>query len=338
MLKLEVKASKTYPVIIEKGFNNVNELLNRITGNKLAVIIDENVEKLFGNSLEFLNGLNVYKYILKSGEESKNLTEFAKIINFLAENEFSRKDTLLAIGGGVTTDLGGFCASTYMRGINLIQMPTTVLACVDASVGGKTAVNLEKGKNLCGTFYQPSIVYINTEFLNTLPKREVESGFGEIIKYAFLSNTVTEKDIKQGISEELIYKCLKIKADIVEKDEKEGGLRKLLNLGHTVGHAVESLSGYKYSHGLSVVTGIYYAIKVSEKLYNYDSEKSQKAYELLYSFGHKLPLEFSEKQLVSKIVMDKKRQKDSVSFVTVKDIGNSQIEEIKLNELESLIK
>ena len=277
MLKLTVNASKIYDITIDSGLNGFERVVaNNTVGNKIALIIDSNVYEKYGDVLDnCFNGFNVYKYVILSGEQNKNFENYYKLINYLADNNFNRRDTVITFGGGVVGDLGAFVASTYMRGINLIAVPTTLLSMVDSSVGGKTAIDLPAGKNLCGTFYQPNAVFINTNFLNSLPNRELLSGMGEVIKYAFIDKLLSKSLLEKGVTEELIYNCLKIKAGVVERDEKESKYRMVLNLGHTVGHAIETLSNYALSHGECVAKGINYAINVSQKIYGFSDDKKR---------------------------------------------------------------
>ena len=339
MFELTVSASKTYKITIASDFSLFSErVLPFIKGEKVAIVTDDTVDKLHGGVLgEFLQGKKVIKIVLRHGERSKNAKNYLRIINVLAESAFTREDTVVAFGGGVIGDIAGFAASTYMRGITLIAVPTTLLAFVDSSVGGKTAIDLAAGKNLCGTFYQPSAVYINTAFLSLLPRKEIKNGLGEVIKYAFLSDTVCKKDIKI-LDENLIYKCLKIKRDIVEKDERESNERALLNLGHTVGHAIEKLSGYKLPHGACVAKGIAAAIVVSEKLFSLDSATVNKMNALLKIGKHDLNNPYSAEEISAQITADKKRQGDSVKFVALKDIGKPEIVKITVSDLQKILK
>ena len=182
----------------------------------MALIVDENVNALYPNVLDgFLSEKTVKTYLVKSGENSKSHQVYIEILESLLKDGFKRNDTIVAFGGGVVGDLAGFIAATYMRGINLIQIPTTILSAVDSSVGGKTAINLSGAKNVVGAFYQPSLVYICLDFFKTLPRREIFSGRGEILKYAFLSKSVTPQMLKGDIAERLIYECVKIKRNIV---------------------------------------------------------------------------------------------------------------------------
>ena len=339
MYKLKVRTSTEYDITITDSLELFSEkVLPLIKGEKVAIITDEKVNSLYGDCLyELLQNKNVINVVIKSGEKSKNAKNYIGIINTLAESGFTREDTVIALGGGVVGDLAGFVASTYMRGITLIAMPTTLLSAVDSSVGGKTAIDLKSGKNLCGTFYQPKAVYINTEFLKTLPKKEVQNGLGEVIKYAFLSHTVSEQDIKK-INEKLIYKCLKIKCDIVEKDEKESGKRALLNLGHTFGHAIENLSGYKIPHGTCVAKGLVFSIEISKRLFGLSSDKISEIYKLLKCSKHNLICKYTVDALVSQITSDKKRTGGKIKFITLKDIGEPIISTIEIDKLKGLLK
>ena len=339
MYKLTVSASKRYQITISDNLDDFGAVVAKVVrGNKVAVVTDANVNELYGNALDgFLQGKIVHKYVVAAGEQSKSKDAYFELLEKLCADGFSRTDTVIAFGGGVVGDLAGFVASTYMRGINLVQVPTTILSAVDSSVGGKTAINLDSGKNLVGTFYQPSAVYVSTQFFKTLPQREVASGMGEIIKYAFLNKSVTLQMIEEGASQRLVYECLKIKRDVVQKDEKESGERALLNLGHTVGHAIESLSGYKYSHGECVVKGIAYALKVSQAIYGLDQTTCDKMQQLLASYGHDLTCPYSAEQLIDKISHDKKGDGNAIKFVTVKDIGKPQIVKIDYRKLQEYL-
>ena len=339
MYKLTVKASKRYQITVSDNLNEFgNAVVPTIVGNKVAIITDTNVAKLYGNALdEFLQNKTIYRYVVNAGEQSKSASVYFDLLERLCADEFTRNDTVIAFGGGVVGDLAGFVASTYMRGINLVQVPTTILAAVDSSVGGKTAINLDSGKNLVGSFYQPSAVYVSTQFFKTLPEREVQSGMGEIIKYAFLSKSVTLPMIKAGANEQLVYHCLKIKRYVVEKDEKERGLRALLNLGHTVGHAIESLSNYSISHGECVVKGLAFSVELSQSLYDIDQSKYSAMRELLTSCGHDVSCPFGAQQLISKIAHDKKGNGETIKFVTVKDIGKPKIVNIDYKQLQKYL-
>ena len=243
--------------------------------NKILVITDSGVPKKHIKKLkELINSKSVHTLELDNGERSKSFSSFKKIIDKLFELRFDRSDVLIAFGGGVVGDITGFSASTFLRGIKYIQIPTTLLAQVDSSVGGKTAINVPQGKNLVGAFYNPSLVLISTEFLNTLPESEYKSGLGEVIKYAFIGNkklkNIIEKNPEKIIKREssilqtIIEESIKTKSKIVTKDEKESGIRAILNFGHTFGHAIEAKNNYKnITHGAAITLGMIIASKVS---------------------------------------------------------------------------
>ncbi len=337
-VEIKVKASKNYSVIINDNLDELENLVKDLKGEKVAIITDQNVKKIYGNCLDkYFKSKQIFHYELASGEDSKCQTKYFEILNFLASNNFSRKDTIVAFGGGVTGDLTGFVASTFVRGINLIQVPTTLLAMVDSSVGGKTAINLEQGKNLVGTFYQPSLVYINTSFVSTLPKRELDSGFGEVIKYCFLSADLTCDDVKNNDLIDIVYKCVKIKRDIVEKDETESGDRKLLNLGHTVGHAIEKASNFTLSHGESVLKGLKISLDISLKLDVITKENYLKGLEILKISNCDLNCPYQKDVLIDYIKSDKKLSGKKVDFILVNDQLLSQIESIEYDKLYDLL-
>lgn len=339
MTELEVCASVNYRITIEKNMRSFSEkILPLIRGENIAVITDGNVYGIYGRYFDgLLAGKRIIYIVIKSGEKSKNAKNFLKIINALAKAGFTREDGVIAFGGGVIGDLAGFAASAYMRGVTLISVPTTLLAMIDSSVGGKTGIDLTAGKNLCGTFYQPSAVYINLGFLDTLPEKERLNGLGEAVKYAFLSDTVTESVIKEG-GEKLVYECLKIKRDVVCADEKESGLRAILNFGHTVGHAIEKLSGYKIPHGLCVAKGMLCAVEVSERFYALPREIADKMKSFLYSFGFNLDKIYSAEKITEAVYADKKRKGESVNFIAVRDFGKPFIEKISLEKLGEILK
>ena len=296
MKQINVKASKNYTITVDRAFENFKaQVLPLIKGNVVAVITDTNVEPLYYAQLEsLLTGKTVCKFVIPAGEENKNAENYISLVNALAKAGLSRKSTVIGLGGGVVGDMSAFVASTYMRGVSYIAIPTTLLSMVDSSVGGKTGIDLDSGKNLLGTFFQPDTVYINLDFLNTLPEREVKSGLGEIMKYAFIDSRITPSDLQNINYEDLIVKSLEIKRDIVERDERESGDRMLLNFGHTIGHAIEKLYDYKVSHGECVLKGMAYAIELSEKLGFISAEQKETSLNFLNGAGVSL-----EKSLTS---------------------------------------
>ncbi len=339
MLRLKVETSKCYDITITDDASEFEKQLtavirDQIKAEKIAVITDGTVDGIYGE--EFLSGVATRKFTVAAGEKSKNGENYLRLINCLAENGFQRGDAVIAFGGGVVGDLAGFVASTYMRGIKLVSAPTTLLAAVDSSVGGKTAIDLPAGKNLCGTFYQPHAVCINIDFFKTLPPREIMNGQGEIIKYALLDGRIGIKDVK-NIGEKLVFDCLSIKKEIVEKDEFEGGLRKLLNLGHTVGHAIEKLSGYSLSHGECVVKGLKAAADISAKLYGLTADVYEEMFAIISSCGHDLSLLYRPKDIAACIAADKKSTGDKVDFVALRGVGNPEIVRLNIKDFEKLL-
>ncbi len=340
MRKVKVNASKTYDIIIEKGaISLVGELTKDIiTQGKVCIVSDSNVAPIYmetvKKSLEKI-GAEVIEYVFPAGEKSKNAETFLRILNFLAENNFSRKDTLFALGGGVVGDMTGFCAATYMRGIKFVQLPTSLLAAVDSSVGGKTGIDLECGKNLAGAFYQPSLVIFDSDVLKTLPDEYFSDGMAEVIKYAVIKDADLEKLIisEDFDIEEIVEKCVKIKRDVVDEDEFESGIRQILNFGHTVGHAIESLSDYTISHGRCVAMGMYIVTKA------YKSEElCEKLCAMLEKFKLETSCPYTPEEIVGRAKKDKKADSTGVNLVVSRKMGKCEIVKITMDELLSLIK
>lgn len=335
MKTLQINASKKYNVIIDKGLSSFkSQILPLIKGGKVAIVTDSNVEPLYYNLIaNLLSDKTIYKIVIKAGEKSKNVKNYLKIIDDLSNLGFSRNSCVIGLGGGVIGDLAAFASSTYMRGINYIAIPTTLLSMVDSSVGGKTGVDLKAGKNLLGTFYQPTAVYINVDFLSTLPSREILCGKGEIIKYLFIDSKISVSDIAECDYESLIYKCLDIKREIVENDEKEAGNRMLLNFGHTVGHALEKLYNYKLSHGECVIKGMYYSLKASFNLGYINKQNYYEATKILKETGVSLKDKFTKAQILKAMKSDKKSDGELVNFVFSKGFANPLIKKLPLKEV-----
>lgn len=350
MEKLRINTEKSYDVIIQKGaLNNLGHLCNEVKSPcKICVITDENVSSLYSRiAEESLSSKNfqVYKKVLKPGESSKSMKSLDVILEYLAENQFTRKDLILALGGGVIGDLAGFAAATYLRGIDFIQVPTTLLSMVDSSVGGKTAINLKAGKNLAGSFWQPSLVVVDINSLKTLSKDLVLDGVAEVIKAGVIADKNLFEYMKnsQGIFSETFFEtcisnAIRIKASLVEEDEMDLGKRQLLNLGHTIGHAIEKCSDFKISHGHAVAIGMIICSKASwEK--NWSTENCYNPIkELLSQYGFPLDLSYSPAQLYEGALMDKKRKGDKITLVIPITIGNCRLKEIEVSSLLDFIK
>ncbi len=339
MKKLSVNASKTYPIIINDSLSGLKELIDEKlkSSKKVLVLSDSNVFPLYGKEVLSRIKKDAYSFVIPAGEDSKNFKNYIDILSYMAENGFSRCDGVIGLGGGVVGDLAGFVASTYMRGINYIAIPTSILAFVDSSVGGKTAINLDYGKNLVGTFYQPNGVFINFSYAKTLPKREVLSGYGEIVKYYFISKNIAYNEVIGGLTEELIYKCIECKAKIVEEDERDLGERKLLNFGHTFGHAIEKLSDYTLSHGECVVKGMYLSLLVSLNLSYISLEQFKNAKQILQKLGYNLVNDYSLEEMTRYVKMDKKSDGETVDFVLLNGQGKLQVKKIGFDKLVGAI-
>jgi 3-dehydroquinate synthase len=342
MKKKTIKlGEKSYQVIIQpNSFKNILQYFNVDKFDKIVVVTDNKVYDLYYKMMKFVFSSirqRTFFYVISQGEKSKSYSMLQKIHSFMIRKNCSRNTLLMAIGGGVVGDLAGLAASTYMRGIALIQVPTTLLAMVDSSIGGKTAINYLNIKNVVGTFYQPKLVLIDPIFLLSLSKSEYENGIGEIIKYAFLSDKFFFSKLFNNFSllnkndlnftTDIINHCINIKATIVSFDEKENSLRKILNLGHTFGHGFESALSFKIKHGIAVNVGIIVALVLAKKM---QLLKTELFYEIL-----QLPMKLTIPASIQKVDLnkviyfmksDKKNEKRQIRFVLPIDIGKTIID------------
>ncbi len=345
MKTITVNASKKYDIIIDSNIlSKAGELCAKVVGvSSCAVITDSTVDKLYSKtliaSLENV-GYKVSKFVFKAGEQSKNAKTLIDILEFLAASGLTRSDCIFALGGGVVGDIAGFAASTYLRGIRFVQIPTTLLAMVDSSVGGKTGIDLIAGKNLAGAFHQPSLVICDTSLLNTLTPEFFSDGCAEVIKYGIINDTELFSLITSGIREninEVIASCVTNKSSIVEKDEFDNGCRQLLNLGHTIGHAIENCSNFEISHGSAVAIGTVIVMRSAVKANLCDKEALDKTVEILVANNLPTTCEFSAKQLTDIAMSDKKRKGDTITLAIPYNIGDTRLVSIPINELESFI-
>lgn len=329
----------SYEIVIQKGIINTlaHEIKNLFKGKKIFIITDKNVDKFYGNLVlrNLTNsGYDVKKMVLKPGEETKNFLTLPLVYDELLNFGFTRSDLIITLGGGVIGDLGGFVASTYLRGVAFVQCPTTLLAQVDSSVGGKVGVDLDKGKNLVGSFYHPKKVVIDPEVLNTLSDRVFNDGMAEVIKYGcikdkdFFGNLINYSNKKEVVHniEYIIHNCCKIKKEIVEKDEKDMGERMLLNFGHTIGHAIEQYFNYtKYTHGEAVAIGMYEITKLSEELgiTKVGTKDIIKDILIKYELPYELTIDINE--LIETMKLDKKNLENNINLIFLKEIGESFI-------------
>lgn len=315
--------------------------------SRICVVTDTNVAEYHLNNLEQqLSGLNipVFHHIIPAGEEYKNLDTVSRIYDTLSNHQFGRDDMIIALGGGVTGDIAGFAAATFLRGIkHLVQIPTTLLAQVDSSVGGKTGVDLPQGKNLVGAFRQPDLVLIDPEVLNTLPERVFKAGMAEVIKYGCIRDPeildmVSKDDYKDRIIE-LIERCVRIKIQVVEEDETEEGLRRILNFGHTIGHSVEKLGNFtELSHGEAVSIGMAAAVKIGMSLGITSDRCDGRLTKILQAFSLPTEITRSVEEVYGALLSDKKKQGDSIHFVLIEDFGKTLIKKIPVIELKQIMK
>ena len=346
MNTIKVHASKCYEVKIGQGLlASIGGEISTITKAKVAAIVsDTTVWPLYGKlvqkSLENA-GLSSISFVFEAGESSKNAETYVKLLNFLAVNKLTRSDCLIALGGGVVGDLTGFAAATYLRGIPCIQVPTTLLAMVDSSVGGKTALDLDSGKNLVGAFYQPNLVLCDTDTLTSLPKDIFRDGCAEVIKYGVLYDPELFAHLQEyGLDfqrEWVISRCVELKRNVVAKDEFDTGSRMKLNLGHTIGHGIELCSNFSVSHGQAVSIGMAMVSRMAARRGLCDANDAAAIEALLVAFGLPVNTSESSQQLYLAALSDKKRAGDSVQLIVPKRIGECVIQTTPVEELNALI-
>ena len=351
MKKVEVDIpGSSYPILIRHGALEDSDWLRAqfsscLQSNQVALISNDVVAPLYADKI--INALvdyDVDMLILPDGEKHKNISTYEKIMNFLIEKRKNRTCSLIALGGGVVGDLVGFAAATYQRGVPFVQVPTTLLAQVDSSVGGKTGINHSDGKNMVGSFYQPKLVIADSQVFSSLPDREFAAGLAEVVKYAVIegesffsyleSNAALIISRTPRVLETIIKRCCEIKADIVARDEKENGLRAILNFGHTFGHALELLGGYtKWLHGEAISLGMLMAARLSSKELGFPREQEQRLSDLLTQFN--LPVmvkgdpspSISVKAMIEAMGMDKKTIEGEKNFVLTKGFGDVRIKQ-----------
>ncbi|MDR2879352.1 MAG: 3-dehydroquinate synthase [Fusobacteriales bacterium] len=335
----------SYDILFGSGLlKNLPEYIKRVyKGKKLFIITDNNVEKYYREQLEsVLEDYDFTFYILKAGEKSKTLDNVAKIYKAMINSSLSRDDLVVAFGGGVTGDIAGFAAATYMRGVPFIQIPTTLLSQVDSSVGGKVGVDLEEGKNLVGAFNQPKIVLIDTSVLKTLTDRYFFDGLAEVVKYgciydenlfSLLESLKSRNEVMEHI-EDILFRSCDIKREVVEEDEKEHGLRMILNFGHTVGHGLEQYYNYeKYTHGEAVSLGMAEILETGEKEGITEKGSLERVKRLLMQLNLPVEDKYNREDVIKIMKRDKKNKKGEVNFVMIEKIGKYKIVKIKENKM-----
>ena len=338
-----VHAAEAYPVYIGGGLlDHCGELTARHSNGRCAVICDDTVCGLYGpqvcRSLEAA-GLSPVLYAFPAGEQHKTLSTYGAILGFLAENHITRSDCVIALGGGVTGDMAGFAAATYQRGIDFIQVPTTFLAASDASVGGKTAVDLPAGKNLAGAFWQPRAVICDTDTFATLPESAFQDGAAETLKHGLIADGeffhfLMSEDMYRHM-DAVVRRNVEIKAAVVAEDEREQGKRKLLNFGHTLGHAIEKCSGYRVSHGHAVATGMVLAARAAEAL-GYGGQGTLAAVLAAFErYGLPTACPYSAGELYAAATGDKKRSGGCIDVVVLREVGRAETVRLDMEGLRA---
>ena len=347
MMTVKVRASKEYNVEIGDGIvSKLGEMTKAVCPKaiKALIVSETNVASLYLDVVKAQiegAGIEVSTYVFEAGEKSKNINEIAGMWNKMAEAGFTRTDIVVGLGGGVTTDMAGFAASTFLRGIDVIQVPTSLLAMVDASVGGKTGIDIPMGKNQVGAFWQPSLVLEDTSFLKTLPDDVFTEGMGEVTKYAFIMDEklmdLLEKqngNIRDDaqVLENVIGMCVADKAEVINEDENDNGRRQILNYGHTAGHVIERDSGFTKPHGICVAKGMGIFMDACVKEGTLSAEDAKRMKDLLAMY--KLPVsdEITAEDIVKGAMNDKKKRGNTLSVILVNKIGQAEIKKMTAEE------
>ena len=347
MKKVHVNAGKPYDVLIERGLiAEAGEILKNTLGKtcRAAILTDDTVDELYGAQVEYAlsqSGFSVCRFAIPHGEENKNLAVWGTMLEFLAENRLTRSDVIVALGGGVVGDMAGFAAASFLRGIAFMQIPTTLLAMVDSSVGGKTGLNLNAGKNLAGAFYQPCVVLCDPDALWTLKPEQLADGVAEVIKYGVLDNEPLFELLKDGHWHDqmlsVIETCVAAKARLVEEDERDTGSRQFLNLGHTLGHAIEKCSHFEISHGHAVAIGMVYAARLANRLGLCEESVRTRIEEALVANQLPVSAPYSVQELCDVALSDKKRMGQKITFVLPRAIGKCELKKMDVADMLSVV-
>lgn len=346
MNTVSVTASKNYDVLIGKGLlqslGSYAAAIKKV--KKVCIVSETNVWALYGETAKeslLKAGFEVTEFVFRAGEQFKNAVVYLDLLYYLADNQITRTDLIVALGGGVVGDLAGFAAATYMRGIPFIQVPTTLLSAVDSSVGGKTAIDLPVGKNLVGAFYQPELVLCDTDCLDTLPQDVFRDGCAEVIKYGVLYDPALFAHLyEKGLDfdrEMVITRCVELKRDVVAEDEFDTGARMKLNLGHTIGHGVEAQSHFEVSHGKGVAIGMAIVARAAEKYGICSSETRDTIVQILHKFELPVSCDYTAESLYRAALSDKKRSGGTVNLIIPERIGFCRIEPTPVEEIQSFI-
>jgi len=342
--KIRVNTDVGYDVHIGKGLlSKCGEIASAVINPcRAAIVTDSNVAELYLDEVKASlekSGYVISTYIFPAGESSKNMAVLSDILEFFASIPLTRTDCVFALGGGVTGDMTGFAAGCYLRGIRFVQIPTTLLAAVDSSVGGKTAVDLAAGKNLAGLFIEPQAVIFDTDCIGTLGESELADGYAEALKTGILSDEELFSLVEnRGDITDIVSKCVKYKAWVVTEDMYEGGLRKCLNLGHTVAHAIEKLSGYTVSHGHAVAAGLAVITRYAAKNGLCSIETAKRIVTALENNNLPTTTEYSAEELAEVAFSDKKRSGNSITLVIPTDIGSFSFKTLPTSDIKKIIK
>ena len=345
MRAVSLAVSRPYTVYLGSGLlSDLGERLSALHEPCTAVIVSgPRVWPLYGETVEKAlcdSGFRVLHFLHPDGEAAKSLSVYGELLNFLCEKDIDRGDLLLALGGGVTGDLCGFAAATYRRGMDYVQLPTTLLAMVDSSVGGKTALNLPGGKNQVGAFCQPLSVFADTDTLTTLPPVQLQSGLGEVVKYALMGDAALFSALEQGqnpCDEAVIERCITMKRDLVERDERDSAERQLLNLGHSFGHAVEQCSGYTLPHGIAVGIGLAIIGRYACQQGLFPADELTRLLSLLEKLGLPTECEYGREALFAAIRSDKKRRGHTITLILPRSIGCCERKTLALSALSEAL-
>ncbi len=344
---VRIHAGRGYDVKIGNGLLKKSGNLSRevLKGTKAAVFTDSVIDKLYADVVErsFREaGFETCRFVFPAGEVSKNIKIVSEFVDFMSEHRLTRQDAVVALGGGVAGDMGGFAAAVYLRGIDFVQIPTTLLAAVDSSVGGKTGVNIAAGKNLMGAFWQPSIVVYDTDTFKSLNNDEILDGTAEIIKTAAIRDESLLRLIEQNHVEarlvEIVKRCVEIKGAVVDEDEKEGGIRKILNFGHTMAHSIEKDSDYRISHGKAVAVGMLMVTAASEAAGITKRGTYRRLEKVISDKGFEKSYEGADLARLCRLAAsDKKTSGGRISLVYIEEPGRAAIRETELSQLEEFL-
>ena len=356
MIRTPVKASKTYEIYTGSGLlDSCGKVMREVSpqSTKLLIVSESNVAPLYLDRVKdsaVSEGLEVFTYVFEAGEASKNINTISGMWGVMAKAGFTRTDLVAALGGGVTGDMAGFAAATFLRGINVVQIPTSLLAMVDASVGGKTGIDLPEGKNQVGAFWQPSAVIEDTDCLKTLPDEVFTEGMAEVIKYAYIMDTSLYRLLEEkaflgigiredaALMERIVGMCVADKADVIMSDEFDNGRRQTLNYGHTVGHVIERNSNFTKPHGVCVAKGMGIIIDSCEKAGTLASEEASKMRALIKAYGLPVDDDIPPEDMVSGAMNDKKKRGNTLSVILVNKIGVSEIKKMTPDEFLKFLK